>query len=98
MGKRTLNWVESDQIVVRVKNTRTGKTAELRLTPALMELLGAFKDCPAAHRLLILNLVPAPEDPLFAPPAADLSAAVFKALEEVPDAGRHFVAITLATR
>lgn len=46
MGKRTLNWVESDQIVVRVKNTRTGKTAELRPTPALMELLGAFKPQP----------------------------------------------------
>ena len=43
MGKRTLHWVEADQILVRVKNTRTGRTAELRPTPALMELLAAFK-------------------------------------------------------
>jgi hypothetical protein len=43
MGKRTLNWVQAEQIVVRVRNTRTGKTAELRRTPALMGLLGSFK-------------------------------------------------------
>ena len=43
MGKRTLNWVQGDRLVVRVKNTRTGKTAELRPTPAMMELLAAFK-------------------------------------------------------
>ncbi len=42
-GKRTLNWVSSERIIVRIKNTRTGKTAELRPTPALMELLGSFK-------------------------------------------------------
>ena len=48
MGKRTLNWVqaEADQIVVRIKNIRTGRTAEVRPTPALMELLGAFKSQP----------------------------------------------------
>jgi formylmethanofuran dehydrogenase subunit E len=43
MGKRTLAWVQADKILVRVKNTRTGKTAELRPTPTLMELLAAFK-------------------------------------------------------
>ncbi len=43
MGKRSLAWVQADQILVRVKNTQTGKTAELRPTPALMELLAAFK-------------------------------------------------------
>jgi len=48
MGKRTLNWVQAERIVVRVKNTRTGKTAELCPTPALMELLGAFKSKPKA--------------------------------------------------
>jgi formylmethanofuran dehydrogenase subunit E len=46
MGKRTLNWVQAERIVVRVKNVRTGKTAELRPTPALMELLGSFKPQP----------------------------------------------------
>lgn len=46
MGKRTLNWVQADRIVVRIKNTRTGKTAELRPTPALMQLLGSFKSQP----------------------------------------------------
>lgn len=48
MGKRTLNWVQADKIVVRVKNTRTGKTAEVRPTSGLMELLGAFKSPPKA--------------------------------------------------
>ncbi len=46
----------------------------------LAELLAAFKDCPARNRLLILHLVP--------PDGGDLSAAVFKTLEESPDAGR----------
>lgn len=35
MGKRTLRWTKGDEIVVRVKNTKTGKTAELRPTPEL---------------------------------------------------------------
>ncbi len=43
LGKRTLQWVQADQILVRVKNTRTGKIADVRPTPALMELLAAFK-------------------------------------------------------
>ncbi len=43
LGKRSLQWVQADQILVRVKNTRTGKTAELRPTLALMEMLTAFK-------------------------------------------------------
>lgn len=48
LGKRTLTWVQADQIAVRVRNTRTGETAELRPTPVLMELLGAFKPQPKA--------------------------------------------------
>ena len=40
MGKRTINWVQADQIVVRLKNTRTGKAAELRPTPELMRCSG----------------------------------------------------------
>ncbi len=47
-GKRTLNWVQADNLVVRVRNTQNGKTAELRPTPALMELLASFKAQPKA--------------------------------------------------
>ena len=43
LGKRTLQWVQADQILVRVKNTRTGRIVDVRPTPALMELLAAFK-------------------------------------------------------
>ncbi len=46
MGKRSLEWVQADQITVRVKNTRTGKVAVLRPTPKLIELLGSFKPQP----------------------------------------------------
>jgi len=35
--------VQANQILVRVKNTQTGKTVELRPKPALMNLLAAFK-------------------------------------------------------
>ncbi len=48
MGKRTLNWVQANQIVVRIKNTQTGKVAELRPTSALVQLLGSFKPQPKA--------------------------------------------------
>jgi formylmethanofuran dehydrogenase subunit E len=43
LGKRTLEWVQADRLAVKIKNTRTGKAAVLRPTPALMELLGSFK-------------------------------------------------------
>jgi formylmethanofuran dehydrogenase subunit E len=43
MGKRTLTWVQSDRLAVRIKNTRTGQMIELRPAPALMELLASFK-------------------------------------------------------
>jgi formylmethanofuran dehydrogenase subunit E len=46
LGKRTLQWVQADRIAVRFKNTRTGKTAELRPTPALADLLPSFKARP----------------------------------------------------
>ena len=46
LGKRTINWVQADQIVVRVKNTRTGKAAELRPAPELIALLGSLKPQP----------------------------------------------------
>lgn len=43
MGKRTLHWTEAERILVRVKNTRTGRIVDVRPTPALMDLLAAFK-------------------------------------------------------
>jgi len=43
LGKRSINWVPADAILVRVKNTRSGKTVELRPTPQLLELLGSLK-------------------------------------------------------
>jgi formylmethanofuran dehydrogenase subunit E len=48
LGKRTLQWVQADQIAVRIKNTRTGKTAVVRPTPALLGLLASFKSQPKA--------------------------------------------------
>jgi len=50
-GKRNIRWVEDDRIVVRVRNTRSGKAVEVRPTPALMKLLGSIKAGPkAGHR------------------------------------------------
>ena len=46
LGKRTLQWVQADRIAVRFKNTRTGKTAVLRPTPALLTLLTSLKAQP----------------------------------------------------
>lgn len=48
LGKRTLHWTQAEQMVVRVRNTRAGKIAELRPTPALMGLLGSFQAKPLA--------------------------------------------------
>jgi formylmethanofuran dehydrogenase subunit E len=48
LGKRTLLWVPADRLTMRIKNVRTGKTAVLRPTPALMELLAPFKPQPKA--------------------------------------------------
>ena len=46
LGKRNLQWVQADRLTMRIKNTRTGKTAVLRPTPALLELLASFKPSP----------------------------------------------------
>jgi hypothetical protein len=54
----------------------------------LAELLTAFHECPARHRLLVLNLVPAREAPQYAAQKSDLSVAVFDALEKHGDPGR----------
>jgi formylmethanofuran dehydrogenase subunit E len=48
LGKRTLQWVQADRLSVWIKNTRSGKIAVLRPTPALMELLASFKSQPKA--------------------------------------------------
>ncbi len=39
LGKRSLHWTAAREVVVRFKNTTTGKTAELSLTPRLLDLL-----------------------------------------------------------
>lgn len=39
LGKRNLQWVEGKQIIVRIKNTRTGKTAELKPKEQFLALL-----------------------------------------------------------
>jgi hypothetical protein len=51
----------------------------------LNELLAALHDCPARHRLLILNLIPENEDPLFSPPPGDLSHAIFDTFQGADD-------------
>ena len=50
-----------------------GDSPRNRLT--LAELLAAVRDCPARHKLLVLNLTPPAEDPLVAPAPGNLSAA-----------------------
>jgi len=48
LGKRTLRWVQADRVSVHLRNTRTGKTAVLRPTPALVGLLTSLKGQPEA--------------------------------------------------
>ena len=49
LGKRTLQWVQADQLAVRFKNTRTGKAVVLRPTRTLLELLPLFTSQPKAE-------------------------------------------------
>jgi formylmethanofuran dehydrogenase subunit E len=42
LGKRNLKWIEKEQIAVRIKNTRTGKTAELHPKPQFLSLLASL--------------------------------------------------------
>ncbi|OHB73919.1 MAG: hypothetical protein A2V70_06450 [Planctomycetes bacterium RBG_13_63_9] len=46
LGKRNLQWVQSDQIIVRVENTRTAKVVEVRPTAALMKLVAVVQPRP----------------------------------------------------
>ena len=50
LGKRNLKWVKAEQVIVRIQNTRTGKTAEVRPTPALLKLLASIQSRPTAVR------------------------------------------------
>ena len=49
LGKRNLQWAQAERLTMRIKNTQTGKTAVLRPTPGLLELLIAFKPQPKAQ-------------------------------------------------
>ena len=42
-GKRNITWNQGDEIIVRIKNTRTGTRVESRPTPALLEILGELR-------------------------------------------------------
>lgn len=48
LGKRSLTSIEAEKLVLRVKNIRTGKTAELRPSTKLLELLAATQSRMAA--------------------------------------------------
>ncbi len=50
LGKRNLEWIEADKVVVHVKCTRTGKVAEIRPTKKLLELLTSFKPRPKTDK------------------------------------------------
>ncbi len=49
LGKRNLTWVEAENVMVRVKNTRSGRVANLRPTAELLELLTSFAPDPKAQ-------------------------------------------------
>ena len=42
MGKRSLFWAQAEQLVVFIKNTKTGKMAEVRPAPALLKLIASL--------------------------------------------------------
>jgi formylmethanofuran dehydrogenase subunit E len=48
LGKRSIIWTPADEVLVRVKNTRTGKVVELHPTTRLLELV-AFLKPPATN-------------------------------------------------
>jgi formylmethanofuran dehydrogenase subunit E len=48
LGKRSIHWLPAERVLVRVKNTHTGKTVELRPTARLLELVALLKP-PAAN-------------------------------------------------
>ena len=50
LGKRNLHWVEAKALAIRVRNTKTGKTVEVRPTPKLLEILVAFWPQSEPHK------------------------------------------------
>lgn len=46
LGKRSLHWVPAEKLLVRVKNVQTGRIAEVRPTPRLLDLLAALRPLP----------------------------------------------------
>ncbi|MBN2021965.1 MAG: formylmethanofuran dehydrogenase subunit E family protein [Pirellulales bacterium] len=46
LGKRNLIWTETDALVVRVTNTKTGKQVELRPTAKLLAVIASMKPTP----------------------------------------------------
>ena len=49
LGKRNLHWVDAEEVLLRVRNTRTGREAEVRPAKELMRLLTPFKPRPKAE-------------------------------------------------
>lgn len=49
LGKRNLRWTPGEEIVVRVKHTRTGREAVIKPSASLMRLLGSLQTRPRAE-------------------------------------------------
>ncbi|HEY4758954.1 MAG TPA: formylmethanofuran dehydrogenase subunit E family protein [Thermoguttaceae bacterium] len=47
LGKRNLKWIENNQIIVHIKNTRSGKTAQLQPKDQFLALLPQPNSAPA---------------------------------------------------
>lgn len=75
--------VDSAGGVFLLPSDRIGDNPRNRLT--LSELLVAIHECPAQHRLLILNLVPQTEEALYSQARGDLTIAISKVLEKNAD-------------
>ncbi|MBN2473562.1 MAG: formylmethanofuran dehydrogenase subunit E family protein [Pirellulales bacterium] len=46
LGKRNLNWLQAEKVVVRVRNTGSGQVVEVRPTDELIKLLASVKTRP----------------------------------------------------
>jgi len=58
LGKRTIHYVKSDEVVLKVKNPRTGKSVEVRPTKKLLDLLNPVvpkQDDPQADKKIAQN-------------------------------------------
>lgn len=50
LGKRAINAVEAEKIVLRIRNTKTGKTAEVRPTQKLLDVLASLRKQPDGNQ------------------------------------------------